>query len=190
MNSFWLHPSLILIVGALLLPVVPARLKKAFLLLVPVLLFARILTMAPGDSARCIFKTGRWSSAGWIALSSVFGYIMSLMCILATLYGLHVKDNCQHIAAWFYVAGSIGAIYAGDFITLFLFWEMMAFSSVFLVWFRRRPRIAGGGLSLFAGARGGRLGAAGRDGAALWQHAGQSGPLTVSMSSIRPRRFT
>ena len=44
------------------------------------------------------------------ALSSVFGYIMSLMCILGTLYGLHVKDDAQHIAAWFYVAGSIGCI--------------------------------------------------------------------------------
>jgi len=29
----------------------------------------------------------------------VFGYIMSLMCILGTLYGLHVKENAQHIAA-------------------------------------------------------------------------------------------
>jgi multicomponent Na+:H+ antiporter subunit D len=96
------------------------------------------------------------------ALSSVFGYIMGLMCILGTLYGLHVKENAQHAAAWVYVAGSLGAIYAGDFITLFLFWELMAFSSVFLVWFRRRPQAlaAGyryllvhvfGGLALLAG---------------------------------------
>jgi multicomponent Na+:H+ antiporter subunit D len=73
-----------------------------------------------------------------------------------------VKDNGQHAAAWIYVAGSIGAIYAGDFITLFLFWELMAFSSVFLVWFRGRPQSLGagyryllvhvaGGLALLAG---------------------------------------
>ncbi len=30
-------------------------------------------------------------------------------------------------------------IFAGDFLVLFLFWEIMAFSSVFLVWFRGRP---------------------------------------------------
>ena len=81
------------------------------------------------------------------ALSSVFGYIISLMCILGTLYGLHVKEDAQHIASWFYVAGSVGCIYAGDFITLFLFWELMAFSSVFLIWFRGRRE------SLFAGYR-------------------------------------
>ena len=41
-------------------------------------------------------------------LSAVFGYIMGLMCVVGTLYGMHVKEDAQHIAAWFYVAGSIG----------------------------------------------------------------------------------
>jgi multicomponent Na+:H+ antiporter subunit D len=57
------------------------------------------------------------------------------MAIIGTVYGLHVKDNWQHIAAWFYVAGSLGVIYCGDYLVLFLFWEMMAFASTFLVWF-------------------------------------------------------
>ena len=49
MTSFWLHPSLVLILGALVLPLVPARLKKGYLLLIPILLFARVLGMAPGE---------------------------------------------------------------------------------------------------------------------------------------------
>ncbi len=148
MNSFWLHPSLILILGALVLPLVPARLKRGYLLLIPILLFARILTMAHGEFGQ-VHVLNKWPMVfGRVdALSSVFGYIMSLMCILGTLYGLHVKEDAQHIASWFYVAGSVGCIYAGDFITLFLFWELMAFSSVFLIWFRRRRE------SLWAGYR-------------------------------------
>jgi len=43
----------------------------------------------------------------------------------------------QHIAAWFYVAGSLGVIYCGDYLVLFLFWELMAFSSTFLIWFNK-----------------------------------------------------
>ncbi len=147
MNSFWLHPSLILIFGSLLLLLVPARLKKAWLLLVPVLVFARILTMAHGEFGQVHYLDWTLIFGRVDALSNVFGYIMSLMCILSTLYGMHVKDDAQHIASWFYVAGSIGCIYAGDFITLFLFWEQMAFSSVFLIWFRGRRE------SLFAGYR-------------------------------------
>ena len=163
MNSLWFHPSLILILGALLLPLVPARLKRGYLLLVPVLLFARIMTMSRGEFG-VVHIVGSWAMIfGRVdALSSIFGYIMALMCILGTLYGLHVKDTGQHIAAWFYVAGSVGSIYAGDFLTLFLFWELMAFSSVFLIWFRGRRESLGagyryllvhvfGGLALLAG---------------------------------------
>jgi multicomponent Na+:H+ antiporter subunit D len=162
MTSFWLHPSLVLILGALLLPLVPARLRKPYLILIPLVLFGRILSMAKGSFGHTQFLEWTLVFGRVDALSSVFGYIMSLMCILGTLYALHVKDTGQHMAAWIYVAGSIGAIYAGDFITLFLFWELMAFSSVFLVWFRgRRESLAAGfryllvhvagGLALLAG---------------------------------------
>ncbi len=123
----------------MLLFLVPARLKKGCLLLVPILVFARIITMAKGTYGAVTFFDTALTFGRVDALSSVFGYIMGLMCIIGTLYGMHVKENAQHAAAWVYVAGSLGAIYAGDFITLFLFWELMAFSSVFLVWFRRRP---------------------------------------------------
>jgi len=164
MNSFWLHPSLLLLLGSLLLFLVPGRLKKGYLLLVPVLVFVRIIWMAKAKEtygAVTFFEPGL-TFVYVDALSSVFGYIMGLMCIISTLYGMHVKENAQHAAAWVYVAGSLGAIYAGNFITLFLFWELMAFSSVFLVWFRRRPEslAAGyryllvhvfGGLALLAG---------------------------------------
>jgi len=145
MNNFWLHPSLLLIFGSLLLPLIPTRLKRGYLLLIPILVFGRTLTMTKGMFGQIQFLDWTLVFGRVDALSLVFGYIMSLMCILGTLYGLHVKENAQHIAAWFYVAGSIGAIYAGDFITLFLFWELMAFSSVFLIWFRgRRESLAAG----------------------------------------------
>ena len=76
-----------------MLPLVPARLKKGYLLLIPILLFARILTMAHGEFGQV--QVQQWTLVfGRVdALSSVFGYIMSLMCILGTLYGLHVKER-------------------------------------------------------------------------------------------------
>ncbi|MBK8857554.1 MAG: hypothetical protein IPN11_07660 [Opitutaceae bacterium] len=48
MSDLWLHPSLVLLVGALLVPLVPARLKSAWLILVPLLTFARIVTLTSG----------------------------------------------------------------------------------------------------------------------------------------------
>ncbi len=145
MNNFWLHPSLILILGALLLPLVPSRLKKGWLLLIPLFVFIRIFSLpnlAEGQQLlldKVQFLDWELVFGRVDRLSKIFCYIMSLMCIIGTIYGMHVKEDAQHMAAWIYVAGSLGAILAGDFLTLFLFWEIMAFSSVFLVWFRRRP---------------------------------------------------
>jgi multicomponent Na+:H+ antiporter subunit D len=140
MSELWIHPSLIFLVGAVLLPLIPQAARKGWLLLVPILAFARIVTMNSGTFGEVHF--GNWTlTFGRVdRLSQVFGYIMGLMAIIGTLYGLHVKRAAEHIAAWTYVAGSIGALYAGDFITLFLFWELMAIASTFLIWFRGREQ--------------------------------------------------
>ena len=47
MTEFWLHPALILILGSLVLPLVPSRLRRVYLLLIPVLTFARVIAMSP-----------------------------------------------------------------------------------------------------------------------------------------------
>ena len=162
MSSFWLHPSLILLVGALLLPVIPGRLRQVWLLLVPLLTFARILALTTGTFGEVQVLQFSLVFGQVDALSSVFAHIMGLMCILATLYGMQAKRAAEHASAWTYVAGSLGAILAGDLLTLFLFWELMALSSVFLIWFRGRSESLGagyryllvhmaGGVSLLAG---------------------------------------
>jgi multicomponent Na+:H+ antiporter subunit D len=171
MSDLWIHPSLILILGALLLPLVPQRLRKGWLLLVPLLVFGRTVFIqhAFTTSGLDVQNRGEVHFLQWTLtfgrvdkLSLVFGYIMALISLIATLYGLHVKENAQHMAAWTYAAGSLGAIFAGDLLTLFLFWELMALSSVFLIWFRRTPQSLAsgfryllvhmaGGVSLLAG---------------------------------------
>ena len=137
MNDLWIHPALILLAGAALLPFVPSRVQKFWLLLIPALAFARVITLTNGTFGELPFLQWTLTFGRVDRLSRVFGYIMGLTCLVSTLYGLQVKEKAQHIAAWTYAAGSLGAIFAGDFLTLFLFWELMAFSSVFLVWFRR-----------------------------------------------------
>jgi multicomponent Na+:H+ antiporter subunit D len=161
-TELWLHPALILLIGALGLPLAKGVARKPYLLLIPVLAFAAVLQMEQGIYG--VFPILDWNlTFGRVdKLSLVFAYIMTLMCIIGTLYGLHVDNEYETMAAWLYVAGSLGVIFAGDFLVLFLFWEVMAFSSVFLVWFRRRPESlatgyryllvhTAGGLALLAG---------------------------------------
>lgn len=147
-GNHWFHPGLILLLGGAVLPLVPARLKKAFLLAVPVAAFAAVLmmfAMPRGEYWHVVFLKWTLVFGRVDSLSLVFAVIMSGMCCIGTLYGMHVEEDAQHIAAWAYVAGSLGAIFAGDLLTLFLFWELMAFASVFLIWFRREPKSTAAG---------------------------------------------
>ena len=66
MSNHWFHPALVLLLGGAVLPLVPARLKKAFLLAVPALAFGVVLsmfTMARGEFWHVHFLNGPSSSA-------------------------------------------------------------------------------------------------------------------------------
>ncbi len=73
-------------------------------------------------------------------LSLVFGYIFHIAAVLGMIFALRVKDTGQHVAAFVYAGSAIGAVFAGDLITLFVYWELAAVSSVFLIWARRTER--------------------------------------------------
>jgi multicomponent Na+:H+ antiporter subunit D len=59
----WFHPGLIYIFGALLIPVLKGRLKKAYLLLLPTLAFINLLLM----SSDVILSEGKTWFLRWAA---------------------------------------------------------------------------------------------------------------------------
>ncbi len=67
-------------------------------------------------------------------LSLIFGYIFHIAAFVLVIYTLHLKDTMQHIAGLIYAGSAMGAVFAGDLITLFIFWELLVISSVFLIW--------------------------------------------------------
>ncbi|RZN39424.1 MAG: hypothetical protein EFT35_03790 [Methanophagales archaeon ANME-1-THS] len=95
--------------------------------------------------------------------SLLMGYIFALAGGAAILYAIStVKEAGQYVCALLYMGSALGAIFAGDFFTLYIFWEIMAFSSLGLIWYEgsRRARDAGmryilfhlfGGAALLAG---------------------------------------
>jgi len=74
------------------------------------------------------------------SLSIVFGYVFHIAAFVSILFALHVKDTMQHVCGLLYAGSAMGALFAGDLLTLFVFWEILAVSSVFLVWARRTER--------------------------------------------------
>lgn len=141
-----LSPGLILIAGAVLVPLFSRGWRKAYLLLLPVLSLAYLVALPYGEYGQVSAFDYLLTTVRVDKLSFVFGLVFHLAVFLSVLYALHDADNVQHIAGLIYAGSAIGAVFAGDLITLFIFWELTAVSSVFLVWARRTERAYRAGL--------------------------------------------
>ncbi|GAB2509030.1 Na(+)/H(+) antiporter subunit D [Microbulbifer agarilyticus] len=82
-------------------------------------------------------------------LSLLFGYLFHIAALISVIYALHVRDTLQQVASMLYAGSALGAVFAGDLLTLFIFWELLALTSVFLVWARRSGRAYVAGLRYF-----------------------------------------
>ncbi len=139
MNN-WVHPAIFYLVGSLLIPFVKGQAKKFFILLIPVLSIVDVAFMKVGTYGSVNFLNMNLVFGRVDKLSLVFAWVFVIMAFLGALYALHVKEDGHHIAGSYYIGASLGALFAGDYLTLFIFWEIMAFSSVFLIWYRKEKR--------------------------------------------------
>ena len=136
-NIQFLHPSVFYILGGLLIPFLKGRVKQGYMLFVSLLAFFTVVNLPYGTFGAYEFLSWELTFLEVDKLSKVFAYIFTIMGVIGVIYSIHVKNDGEHFSAFYYVGGSLGVTFAGDFLTLFLFWEMMAFSSVFLIWFRK-----------------------------------------------------
>ncbi len=136
----WIHPAIFFFIGALILPLFRGKAKKFVVLLIPALSIIDVALMMEGVYGSYSFLNANIIFGRVDKLSLVFAWVFTIMGFLGSIYALHIEEDGHHMAAYFYVGASLGAIFAGDYLTLFIFWEIMAFSSVFLVWYRKEPK--------------------------------------------------
>jgi len=159
----WFHPGFIYLLGVPLIPVLKGTWKKAFLLSLPLLAFTVLFLMSKGillseGKTWVLPFLGHVLILGQVdKLSIVFAYVFVIASFCMILYALHIQEDGQHIAAYLYVGSTLGVVFAGDLITLFFFWEIMAWSALFLVWYRRTKKAYDAGfryilVHLFGGA--------------------------------------
>ncbi|MBW6485741.1 MAG: Na(+)/H(+) antiporter subunit D [Syntrophobacterales bacterium] len=127
-------PFIIMVAGAMLLPFLP-RLSRAYLtLLIPLLALLAVWLAPVGINLTLKFMDYQLVLFKMDSLSRVFGTIFALITFIGALFAFHVREKAEQAAALLYAAGAIGVTFAGDFFTLFVFWELMSIPSAYLVW--------------------------------------------------------
>ena len=129
-----MHPGLVLMAGGLLLGLLRGRAREPVALLVP--LIALWLAWHAPDGAI-------WTSYLWgyeivpfqgDKLARLFAIIFALMAFGGALFGLRQPKRMELPAAFLYAGAAIGVAFAGDLLTLFVFWELMAIGSTLVLW--------------------------------------------------------
>lgn len=134
-----LPPGAVLILGALVLPLLRGRLQAAAFITLPLVSLWQLSGFFGHEGALVTFSLFDYTLVPVRVdkLSLMFGLIFHVVALLSAIYAAHVRDTTQHVAALIYAGAAIAATFAGDLITLFVFWELTAISSVFLIWASR-----------------------------------------------------
>lgn len=156
-----LPPGLILIFGALLLPLLPGEsapeegsadgiwplsgkskmgLRGFLMLLLPILGLIQMWALPVGHTIDVELYGYSLQPVRVDRLSRIFGTIFHIAALISVIYALRVRDTLQNLSGLSYAGAAIGAVFAGDLITLFVYWELTALTSVFLIWARRTNR--------------------------------------------------
>lgn len=128
------HPGLLLIGGGLLLLLLRGPVRNAAALLVP--LAALGLAWNVPDGAIWSGQLIGYDVAPFQAdkLSRLFGIIFALMAFGGALFALRQPSRLELPAAFLYAGAAIGVAFAGDLLTIFVFWEVMAIGSTLVLW--------------------------------------------------------
>lgn len=164
-NGLIFHPGLILILGAFALPWLRGMTRQAVILLLPMFALATLWVLPEGKIWQLTWLDYQLTPLVVDKLSRLFATIFSLMAFAGGLYALRQSSRLEIPAAFVYAGSAIGVTLAGDLITVFVFWELMAVGSTLVIWSAgTRPAYAAslryamlhllGGVILFAGVTG------------------------------------
>jgi len=141
-----LPPFVIFYGAAIMVALLPHRLGQVILLATP-LAGGLVLLGMTADAAL------QWNIMNLVLeplrvdrLSLLFGYLFHIAAFLGVVFSLHLRDRLQSSASLLYAGSALGAVFAGDLLTLFFFWEILALTSAFLIFARKTERARRAGI--------------------------------------------
>ncbi|MGF1525790.1 MAG: proton-conducting transporter membrane subunit, partial [Candidatus Competibacterales bacterium] len=144
------NPAWAFFLAALGIPLARGRWLPGLVIAAPLLGLIQLLTLPLGEHAPLLLFGLELKTLRLDGLSFPFALIFHLIALLTALYALHLRDRLQQVAMLTYMGATIGAVLAGDLITLFVYWELTALTSVFLLWAPGTPRAVRVGMRYLA----------------------------------------
>lgn len=134
------HPATALIIGGLATAVLRGRFASMALVIAPILGLWHVHTLEVGSASNLVLFGYDIIGVAVDQQAKLFGYLFHLAALVAGIYSFHLRDPWQISMALLYAATAVGVAFAGDMLSLFLWWEGLAITSVFQIWGRKTKR--------------------------------------------------
>jgi multicomponent Na+:H+ antiporter subunit D len=137
-------PGLFLIMAGLLIAITRGHARSILLLASPVVTLFAVWSVPDGGTYSTQFMGYEIAPVKGDALSRLFATIFAIMAFGGGLFSLNRKNSTELAAAFVYAGSAVGVAFAGDLITVFIFWELMAVGSTIVVWCGRDGALRAG----------------------------------------------
>jgi multicomponent Na+:H+ antiporter subunit D len=129
-----LPPALVMVLGAALIGLARGHWRTLLVLGTPLVALWAVWQIPDGVVSTVVFLDYPIEPIEGSPLRRLFATIFALMAFGGGLYAFRQAKWYELSAAYIYAAGAIGVSFAGDLITFFLYWELMALFSTVVVW--------------------------------------------------------
>jgi multicomponent Na+:H+ antiporter subunit D len=139
-------PALILVAAAIAIGLARGHLRTAVVLLAPLLTLWAVWQVPDGVQDTVTFLSYQIEPVEGSPLRRLFATVFALMAFVGGLYAFRLARWYELAAAYAYAAGAVGVSFAGDLISLFIYWELMALFSTVVVWCGGTPASRAAGI--------------------------------------------
>jgi multicomponent Na+:H+ antiporter subunit D len=134
MTCSLLHPGLLLILTGLIIPFLKGNVRIVFVLIIPCIALASVWNMPFGASCTTQYIGFELILINLDALSRLFITVFALTVFTGSLFCCKQANSKELSAAFIYAGGAMSVVLAGDLLSLFIFWELMALASTLVIW--------------------------------------------------------
>lgn len=137
LSALAMNPAVILTVGAVLGAFIPngfAAIRRPLMLVFVAMSAFQLNRLGLGQYGALSIFGEPVTMLRLDPMSRLFAIVFHIAAALNLVYAWRSRDRSQDFATLAYPAAALGGVLAGDLITLFVWWEIAAITSVFLVW--------------------------------------------------------
>ncbi len=132
------NPGFVIILAGIICALVPIHaVRKGLVLAAPIIAGWMVFNALKDPlAAKHVLQVGpvEMITMHFDRLALLWGLVFCFAGILNAFFAFHEKCQITDSSALIYMGAAVAGVFVGDLLTLFIFWELAAISSVFLIW--------------------------------------------------------